>query len=122
MSEPSPADPIDVEIGQRLRAFRLAKNMSQTALGAAAGVSFQQVQKYEQAKNRLSASTMCKLAEVLEINPADLLPPACCGRSIEGLTGAFQDKSIVEALNAVWGLPRERKDLVLKVLRALIED
>jgi transcriptional regulator with XRE-family HTH domain len=48
-------DPIDAHVGRVLRARREQRGMSQTALGKAGGVSFQQVQKYETGKNRVSA-------------------------------------------------------------------
>ncbi len=43
--------------------------MSQTALGAALGVSFQQVQKYEMGKDRVTASTLQGIAAVLGVHP-----------------------------------------------------
>ena len=45
---------MDKIIGQRLRSFRLAKEMSQGDLGTYFGITFQQIQKYESGKNRLS--------------------------------------------------------------------
>jgi transcriptional regulator with XRE-family HTH domain len=69
------ADPIDVEVGQNLRRGRLARGHTQSALGAALGISFQQVQKYERGSNRLSASMLVKAARFLRVSAADLLPP-----------------------------------------------
>ena len=43
--------------------------MTQTVLGEAIGVSFEQVQKYETGKDRIAARTLKKLAEVLGIHP-----------------------------------------------------
>ena len=48
---------IEVAIGARLKMLRLAAHMSQTTLGEAIGVSFQQIQKYEKGSNRRWAST-----------------------------------------------------------------
>jgi transcriptional regulator with XRE-family HTH domain len=61
------------EIGARLRYARKARGMSQSALGAAIGVSFQQVQKYELGTNRLSASALVLVARVLNVSPRELL-------------------------------------------------
>jgi len=44
--------------------------MSQTDLGAAVGVTFQQIQKYEKGTNRIGASRLHLLAEVLKVSPA----------------------------------------------------
>jgi transcriptional regulator with XRE-family HTH domain len=56
----------DIEIGQKIRALRVAKEVSQTELGKALGVTFQQVQKYEKGANRVSAGRLQKIAELLE--------------------------------------------------------
>jgi transcriptional regulator with XRE-family HTH domain len=45
--------------------------MSQTHLGAAVGVSFQQIQKYERGVNRIAASTLFQIAVVLGVSPCD---------------------------------------------------
>jgi len=65
-------DPIDREIGQRIRAFRVAQKMSQAELGRRIGVSFQQVQKYENGSSRLRGSRIKKLAAALDISVAAL--------------------------------------------------
>jgi transcriptional regulator with XRE-family HTH domain len=69
------ADPTDVYIGHRLRAERLARKMSQTQLGQALAVTFQQVQKYERGDNRVSASMLAKAAEALGLSVMEFFPP-----------------------------------------------
>lgn len=59
------ADPIDVYVGARIRDARKAKNMSQVDLGHACGITFQQIQKYERAQNRVSASRLVQIANAL---------------------------------------------------------
>ena len=49
---------LDQRVGERLRSRRLKMGLSQMALGIAAGVTFQQIQKYERGANRISASRM----------------------------------------------------------------
>jgi len=58
-------DPRDAEIGQRVRALRLQRGLSQTELGQLISVTFQQVQKYEKGANRISAGRLQRIAEVL---------------------------------------------------------
>ncbi len=58
---------IDRAIGQRLRAYRLAAGMSQTAVGDHLGVTFQQIQKYEKGVNRLSGA---RLVAVMDLSRA----------------------------------------------------
>jgi transcriptional regulator with XRE-family HTH domain len=60
-------DPVDVEVGHRIRIQRLARGMSQTALANHLGVTFQQVQKYEKGVNRVGAGRLTRIAEVLGV-------------------------------------------------------
>src|SRR5215813_14082872 len=60
-------DPRDAEIGQRVRALRLQRGLSQTELGNFIKVTFQQVQKYEKGANRISAGRLQQVAEVLGV-------------------------------------------------------
>src|ERR1044072_9236721 len=61
-------DPVDVEVGHRIRIERLSRGLSQTALANQLGVTFQQVQKYEKGVNRVGAGRLTKIAEVLGID------------------------------------------------------
>jgi transcriptional regulator with XRE-family HTH domain len=60
--------PVDRLVGQRVRLARIAKGLSQTGLGHAVGVTFQQIQKYEKGANRISASRLSDLAAILGVN------------------------------------------------------
>ena len=66
-------DPVDAVIGRRVRRIRTARGMSQTELGTAINVTFQQIQKYEAGTNRIAASTLLRIAGALEVDPTDLL-------------------------------------------------
>ncbi len=59
--------PVDVHVGARLRVRRRLLGMSQTTLGEAIGVTFQQMQKYEKGMNRISASRLFDLSRVLDV-------------------------------------------------------
>ncbi len=59
--------PVDVHVGARLRQRRTLLGMNQTKLGDAIGVTFQQVQKYENGANRISASRLFALSRVLDV-------------------------------------------------------
>ncbi len=74
----SRADPIDVAVGERIRARRRLLGANQASLAAALGLSFQQVQKYEHGVNRVSASMLVRIAEILETTVAKLVgePPS----------------------------------------------
>lgn len=59
--------PEDVAIGQKMRALRLERGLSQEELGRAVGVTFQQVQKYERGANRVSAGRLQRIADALDV-------------------------------------------------------
>ena len=60
-------DPIDKFVGSRVRARRVGLRISQTKLGDAIGVTFQQVQKYENGTNRIGASNLFKISKTLSV-------------------------------------------------------
>lgn len=64
---------IDQTIGCRIRMLRVKRGLTQKALGVKLGISFQQVQKYENGKNSLSASRFVPLALALDVPPTALL-------------------------------------------------
>lgn len=65
MADQNP-DPIDVEVGRRIRARRKAMGLSMQTLGDHIGVSYQQCEKYEKGANRVSASMLVRIAQRLE--------------------------------------------------------
>ena len=71
----------DVKVGQRIRAARLIKKMSQEKLGEALGLTFQQVQKYEKGANRIGASRMIEIAHALGTTVASLVGETAGGTS-----------------------------------------
>ncbi len=62
--------PVDVHVGARLKLRRKLLGKSQTWLGDAARITFQQVQKYEKGSNRCSASMLVTFADALDVAPA----------------------------------------------------
>lgn len=80
-------DPINVKLGERIRAMRKLRAMTQTDLARQLGITFQQVQKYERGKNRLSVAMLLHIARILRVTP-DLL-----------LSGILADDEISPALS-----------------------
>ena len=60
-------DPIDVHVGSRVRLRRTLLGMSQSKLGDALGLTFQQIQKYERGANRIASSRLYKLSKILDV-------------------------------------------------------
>jgi transcriptional regulator with XRE-family HTH domain len=59
--------PTDRHVGARVRMRRMMLGMSQTKLGDAIGLTFQQVQKYERGTNRIGASRLQQIAHILQV-------------------------------------------------------
>ncbi|HEY1311557.1 MAG TPA: helix-turn-helix transcriptional regulator [Pseudolabrys sp.] len=62
-----PPNPIDKHVGSRVRMRRLMLNMSQEKLGDSLGLTFQQVQKYEKGTNRIGASRLQAISNILQV-------------------------------------------------------
>ena len=60
-------NPIDKYVGSRVRMRRIMLGMSQEKLGEALGLTFQQVQKYEKGTNRVGASRIQQISEILQV-------------------------------------------------------
>src|SRR5471032_965256 len=60
-------NPIDKHVGSRVRMRRMMLSMSQEKLGDALGLTFQQVQKYEKGANRIGASRLQQISNILQV-------------------------------------------------------
>jgi transcriptional regulator with XRE-family HTH domain len=60
-------NPIDKHVGARVRMRRMMLSMSQEKLGDALGLTFQQVQKYEKGTNRIGASRLQQISDILKV-------------------------------------------------------
>jgi transcriptional regulator with XRE-family HTH domain len=70
MKKKKPPEVVDLQVGKLIRAQRLAVGMSQTALGEKLGVTFQQVQKYENGANRIGSSRLVRIAQAIGVEPS----------------------------------------------------
>jgi transcriptional regulator with XRE-family HTH domain len=71
-----PAREVDRIVGASIRRRRVALGLSQQALGARVGLTFQQIQKYENAANRIGASRLADIAAALDAHPGAFFPTA----------------------------------------------
>jgi transcriptional regulator with XRE-family HTH domain len=110
----------DHMVGQRIRARRLHVRKSQEALGKYCGISFQQVQKYENGKNRVGASRLEQIARFLEVPPSYFFGEIeMNGRKLESvsiMTGAMASREGQELLIAFAKIKNKR---LRKALRDL---
>ncbi len=98
-------DPIDVEVGARVRLQRKALGLSQTALAEALGLTFQQVQKYERGANRISASMLVRTAERLQTSVAALVGELDLAKPPSGAVESLSRPGALKLLQAYEALP-----------------
>jgi transcriptional regulator with XRE-family HTH domain len=63
---------VDAVVGSKLREYRIRAGLSQTDLGAKVGVTFQQIQKYENGSNAIATARLPSICAALNISPNDL--------------------------------------------------
>jgi transcriptional regulator with XRE-family HTH domain len=71
-TDPRLPDDLDRALGNAIRLRRRSLNLTQDELGAACGISFQQIQKYENGANRVSFSRLVQIARALHCRVSDL--------------------------------------------------
>jgi transcriptional regulator with XRE-family HTH domain len=103
------ATEIDKKVGENLCKFRLLRGMSQEQLAEAVGVTFQQIQKYEKSRNRISVSRLWQFSIVLKIGVDDFY---------DGIKGAVRNDALKLApeqltlMNKYNALPEPKKKAV----------
>jgi transcriptional regulator with XRE-family HTH domain len=104
-------NPIDVHVGGRIRLRRMMNGLSQERLGEQMGLTFQQIQKYEKGANRVGASRLFQLAQVLEV-PVSYFFEDLETKNDGNLTPGFAESStkdfVLEFLNSREGLELNR--------------
>lgn len=103
---------VDTHVGQRVRMRRTLLGMSQERLGEAIGLTFQQVQKYERGSNRISAGTLFRLGQVLDVPVSFFFDDYDDGQSPKSHPGASP------AVNADGSIISRREARLLRLWRA----
>jgi transcriptional regulator with XRE-family HTH domain len=122
------ANPIDGQVGNRVRIRRMLIGMSQEKLGDLLGLTFQQVQKYEKGINRIGAGRLFEIARILDV-PIDFFYE---GVSSDGHGFAEESAPVLEFVSSNEGLqlslafmkikdPKVRKR-VLDLVKSLAEE
>ena len=129
---------MDIHVGSRVRLRRMVIGMSQEKLGEKMSLTFQQIQKYEKGTNRIGASRLYQLAQILDVPVQFFFEDAPMGvgaRSAAQGAGFAESKTeafLLDFLNSRDGLelnrafvkitdPKVRKRVV-ELVRALSED
>ncbi len=104
MHAPRSASYVDTHVGTRIRLRRKILKMSQSKLGDILGVTFQQVQKYENGTNRVGASRLWKLSQVLDIPVTFFFDGLSGGADPDGFAEDDQTPIVYVFLNSSEGV------------------
>ena len=116
-------DPMDIALGAAVRIRRRTLGISQEALAEQCGVSFQQVQKYENGANRISFSRLVQIARALKCRVVDLMdvldaPDRESSGDLDLLT-RMRTPGALELLAAYEMMSPEARSSLVGLLRAL---
>ncbi|MEZ5675610.1 MAG: helix-turn-helix transcriptional regulator [Thalassovita sp.] len=115
--------PVDIHVGKRVRQRRWLVGMTQQQLAERVGIKFQQIQKYETGANRISASRLWDIADVLEV------PVSFFFEGIEGNNSAGRDKSedmmtnreALDLVRSFYAIPAEQRRQLFELAKVLSE-
>lgn len=116
-------DPMDIALGAAVRIRRRSLGISQEALAEQCGVSFQQIQKYENGTNRISFSRLVQIARALQCRVVDLMdvldgPDGGTAGDLDILS-RMRTPGALELLSAFERLSPETRSSLLGLVRTL---
>ncbi|WP_102109559.1 helix-turn-helix domain-containing protein [Oceaniglobus roseus] len=117
--------PVDVHVGKRVRHRRWMLGMTQQQLAEQVGIKFQQIQKYETGMNRISASRLWDIADVLEVPVAfffEGMEDGAAGRdhSTSAMpSDILADKEALELVRSYYAIPENQRRRLFELARVL---
>lgn len=113
--------PVDVHVGKRIRHRRWMIGMTQQQLADGVGIKFQQIQKYETGMNRVSASRLWDIAEVLDVSISfffeGLEGRAATPTEVEG--DILADKEALQLVRSYYAIPETQRRRLFELARVL---
>ena len=119
-------NPIDIHVGSRIRLRRTMLGMSQEKLGESLGITFQQIQKYEKGTNRVGASRLQNISNILNVPVAFFFEdaPGEMNHGADGMAEAASSNYVVDFLSSAEGLQLNRAFVKItdpKVRRRIVD-
>ena len=108
--------PVDIQVGQRIKAARKLQKLTQTDLADGIGVSYQQVQKYEKGDNRVSTSTLYEIAKCLGVSMAYFYEGLDPSSNLAEFTFSGKELSLIRDIRK---LRPEKQQAVRSVVRSM---
>ena len=109
--------PVDIHVGKKIREARLVRGLTQSGVAKQLGLSFQQLQKYETGYNRVSASKLFELSQLLDVQPSYFFDGLASGEAPS--EPALMDDQTAKAVLALTSIQDEK---VKNHLRSMIHE
>jgi transcriptional regulator with XRE-family HTH domain len=118
--------PVDVYVGKRIRHRRWMNGTTQQQLAESVGIKFQQIQKYETGMNRVSASRLWDIANVLDVPVSFFFEgldtqPKDAGAKSDMPGDILTDKEALELLRSYYAIPENQRRRLFDLARVLSE-
>lgn len=113
--------PVDAHVGKRIRHRRWMVGMTQQQLAERVGIKFQQIQKYETGMNRVSASRLWDVAEVLGVTIGFFFEGIDEERATPGGVAGdmLADKEALELVRSYYAIPEAQRRRLFDLARVL---
>lgn len=118
------AHPVDVHVGKRVRHRRWLIGMTQQQLAEKVGIKFQQIQKYETGANRVSASRLWDISEVLDVPVSFFfegldVEQAAVAKEERMPSDLMGDKEAMELIRSYYSIPENQRKRLFDLARVL---
>ncbi|MDG1288254.1 MAG: helix-turn-helix transcriptional regulator [Lentibacter sp.] len=118
------AHPVDVHVGKRVRHRRWLVGMTQQQLAEKVGIKFQQIQKYETGANRVSASRLWDISEVLDVPVSFFfegldVDQAAVAKEERMPSDLMGDKEAMELIRSYYSIPENQRKRLFDLARVL---
>jgi len=113
-------DPIDADVGRRVRLQRRCLKLTQRQLGELIGISFQQISQYEIGSDRISASRLKQIARTLGVTPSFFFEPDMADVSERAEKAAIL-LAMAEAEELIKGFLRIQDPRMRRIVIGMIE-
>ena len=118
------AHPVDVHVGKRVRHRRWLVGMTQQQLAEKVGIKFQQIQKYETGANRVSASRLWDISEVLDVPVSFFfegldVEQAAVAKEERMPLDLMGDKEAMELIRSYYSIPENQRKRLFDLARVL---
>jgi transcriptional regulator with XRE-family HTH domain len=115
--------PVDIHVGKRVRHRRWMLGVTQQQLAEQVGIKFQQIQKYETGMNRISASRLWDIAEVLQVPISFFFEGLEKDEAVPDTTQGdlMADKEALELVRSYYAIPEAQRRRLFDLARVLSE-